>query len=272
MTDTKTLVQTNPSEYTCIVRERPMLKDPLSFFQYKQDTRFMVTIADSPSIWQTDLILAERLFSEMIVCPFQIDETVQSEAFTCTRDVLKQRMRYPDIKTRPDLEVIAKTWVLPGKLHAGPDASQFVRPGTKSIFEALQPIFTTFQKEEPVLHLVKIELADGVERQMIYKFLDSGFRPSLLMIKWSHDLDDHIATAHCAGHVLNSGYSCIALENGYGLYMFSEQTLYDICSMKTIGMTNPMMTSLLQGMSFSQEQSPPQAQAQAQTIEPTQTT
>ena len=89
-------------------------------------------------------------------------------------------------------------------------------------------------------------MSDGVERQFIYKFLDSGFRPSIILVKWSNDLDEHYATAHCGGHLVNSGYSLLSLENGYALYIFSEQTLYDICSMKTIGMQNPIMASIVQ--------------------------
>ena len=38
--------------------------------------------------------------------------------------------------------------------------------------------------------------------------------------------------------------ACIAYENGYGLYMFNDQVLYDICSLKEPSLKNPIMESL----------------------------
>jgi hypothetical protein len=91
----------------------------------------------------------------------------------------------------------------------------------------------------------------------LYKFLDNGFRPSIILVKWSHDLDDHIPTAHCAGHLMNSGYALASLENGYSLYVFTDQVLYDITSMKTLGLKNPIMESILQSVSENMQLEPP---------------
>ena len=51
------------------IRGRPMLKDALGFFEYKQGNRIFLTITDTTSVWQDDLGLAERLFADMIVLP-----------------------------------------------------------------------------------------------------------------------------------------------------------------------------------------------------------
>ncbi len=249
MSSAAAMMKINPSEFIVTVRERPIPKDPLTFFNFQSKSRIFVNITDTASVWQTDLVLAERLFADMIVCPFQIDETKHAESIQTTKDILKQRMKYPGVKENPDYEMIAKTWVLPGKVHSGPSASSLLVPSVNAIYTGLEAAFTSLEVTDPVIHLLKIEVSDGVERQFVYKFLDSGFRPSIILVKWSHDLDEHYATAHCAGHLVNSGYSLVAIENGYALYVFSEQTLYDICSMKTIGMQNPIMTSIVQGCS-----------------------
>jgi len=232
-----------------IVNGCPIPKESLSFFQYNQGSRYFVTVADSPIVWRDDLVLGERFFSEMIICPFIDPEQLHIKELTLVKDVLKQRMKYPGVKEDPALEKLAKTWILPTKICMGPCAETFLASSESSVRDSFEPLFKTLNNESSMIHILKLELSEGKERQVLYKFLDNGFRPSLVLVKWSHDLDDNIPTAHCAGHLLNSGYSLVALENDYALYMFSEQTLYDITSMKTIGIKNPMMESILSSVS-----------------------
>ena len=97
--------------------------------------------------------------------------------------------------------------------------------------------------------MLKIELPNGKERKLLYTFMDNGFRPNLVLVKWSNDLDDHIPTAQCAGHVINCGYSLVALENGYALYMTIGESLYDLCSMKELGHRNVILETILNSVS-----------------------
>jgi hypothetical protein len=244
-------------QYT-VLQGRPFPKDPLSYFQDSKKTRVFLTITDQPSVWQKDLVLGERLFGDVVVCPYTTNLEEHSKSFQLTKDVLTQRSRYPGLT--PELQQIANTWILPKKVHMGPEASVFLMPSEHAVQDALIPVYTTLKLETPQeqrIHVLKVEVSGGQERQLLYKLLDSGLRPSLLLVKWSHDLDDHISTAHCAGHIRNLGYSFVALcsgsdptkgdtlEGDYALYMFTEQVLYDICSMKDLGLTNPIMDSLL---------------------------
>lgn len=227
-----------------VVRERPLPKEPLNFYQFKQGNRLFLTVCETPQVWQDDLVIGERLFADTVVIPVG-ELSPHEEALTLVKDVLKQRMKYPGAKEDPKLEQLAKTWVLPTKLHLGPNTSAFLAPSEHSVQEALDTIVQTVNPDEGKVHFLKIEVSNGLERQLLFKILDNGFRPGLLMVKWSYDMDDHTATAHCAGHLVNSGYSLVALENGYALYMFTDQPLYDITSMKQIGLSNPMMDSIL---------------------------
>ena len=184
----------------------------------------------------------------MIICPFgNLEEN--TTYLDKVKDVLKLRMKYPGVKEDPVLEKLAKTWILPTKVSMGPQAETFLASSESSVRDSFEPLFKTLNNESSMIHILKLELTEGKERAVLYKFLDNGFRPSLVLVKWSYDLDDNTSTAHCAGHLLNSGYSLIALENGYALYMFSEQVLYDITSMKIIGHKNPMMESILGSVS-----------------------
>lgn len=227
-----------------LVRDRPLPKELLAFFQYKQGNRIFLTLTDKTSVWRDDLSVGERLFADIVVCPVEVTPEFQTE-FDLTKDVLKQRMKYPGIKENSALEQVAKTWILPTKLHLGPTVSTFGFSSTDdTVHSALMPLLETLTPGEQQIHLFKVELAGGQERPVLYKLLDEGFRPSLVLVKWSHDVDEHLPSAHCAGHLLNSGYACIAYENGYGLYMFNDQVLYDICSLKEPSLKNPIMESL----------------------------
>ena len=240
-----------------IVNGRPIPKEPLSFFQFSEGSRFFISITDNTKAWQDDIIIAEKIFADMIVCPFITDNTSMenhSSEMNIIKDVLKQRLRYPNI-VGTQYEKLARTWVLPNKVNLGPIANDFLQSSESSVLNTLGPIFETLKNDDSKIHVLKIELSSGLERQMLYKFLDNGFRPSLLLVKWSYDLDDHLPTAHCAGHLINSGYSFVAAENEYALYMFSDRPLYDTTSMKTLGLDNPFMKTILQSVSESMKPS-----------------
>ena len=235
------------SKELLFVHDRPIPKDTFMFFKDKHGPRVFLTITDDPSVWRRDLAITERFFSEMIVCPFVTTvEECQTQIET-TKEILKQRSKYPGVKDDPEALLVSKTWVLPTKIWCGPSAKSFLTPGVQSIQTALEPICTQL-KTESAVHVLKLEIPNGMERQILYTFLDSGLRPSLLIVKWSFDLDDHIPTAHCAGHLMNSGYALISHTNEYSLYLYNDESLYDICSMKTVGLQNPILTSLTESM------------------------
>lgn len=235
-------MDTIAKEVVC-VNDRPIPKDTIVFFQSKQGPRVFVTIADDPSVWKKDLAITERFFSEMVVCPFQHPKDQVATEIETTKEILKLRAKYPGVKDDPEALLVSKTWVLPNKLSMGPSASEFLTHTSADIQTAFEPVFERL-KSEKMIHILKLELPDGLERRLVYQFMDSGFRPSLIMIKWGFDLDDHIPTAHCAGHLLNSGYALVSFQNGYALYMYTDESLYDICSMKTVGLRNPILVEL----------------------------
>lgn len=232
-----------------LVKDRPVPKDVLQFYGMDSGAkRLMFTITDSVETWQKDLSICEKLFGDIVICPFSSSYNNHKNKLEKTQEILKQRMKHPDVSGNPSLEAIAKTWILPQKVHMGSDAISFFNPIENPIKTQLLPFFEEL-KSDPVIQFLKIEVPNGMERRLIYSFLDEGFRPSLVLIKWLSDIDDDIPTAHCAGHLINSGYSLIHYENGYALYMFRDDTFYDICSMKTVGLENPFLKTILLSVS-----------------------
>jgi hypothetical protein len=47
---------------------------------------------------------------------------------------------------------------------------------------------------------------------------------------------------------MNTGYRYVSNENGYSLYYFKDDSLYDICSMKDISLDNPIFNAILQSV------------------------
>lgn len=227
-----------------VIRGRPILKEPLNFYNFKQGNRLFLNIVDNESVWKEDLFIGERLFADTVLCVPASNLETNTKELARVQDILKQRMKYPGAREDPAIEAIAKTWVLSTKLHLGPTVEQLLDHSENSARVQLESVLVNLNITDAVIHFMKIELANGLERQVIYKILDNGFRPSLMMVKWGNDLDDHIATAHCAGHILNTGYALVALENGYALYMFIDHSLYDTCSMKTVSVENPFIDSI----------------------------
>ena len=235
------------SKQILFIHDRPIPKDTIMFFKDKQGPRVFLTITDEPSVWRRDLAITERFFSEMVICPLLTPREDCQAQIQTIQEILKQRSKYPGVKDDPEALLISKTWVLPTKVWCGPSAKDFLNPGAQSIQTALEPVYTQL-KSEYRIHVLKLEVPNGLERQLLYTVLDAGFRPSLLMVKWSFDLDDHIPTAHCAGHLMNVGYALVSHTNEYSLYLYNDESLYDICSMKTVGLQNPILVSLTESM------------------------
>jgi len=234
-----------------LVNDRPVPKEFVMFFRDTDGPRVFLNIA-GPNVWKRDLALVEKMFGEMFLIP--TDERSYIDLSEC-QDILKQRMKYPGVKEDAEKLAIARTWVLPTKLHKGPLLQTVlgVSPLSSTKFtDVLDPFFESIKNEKKCIGLLKIELADehkDLTRSVLFQLLDEGFRPGLILMKWGQDVDDHYPTAYMAGHLQNSGY-CLAKEaNGYYLYYFNDSPLYDTVSWKSEGYQNPILGNLIEQIS-----------------------
>lgn len=232
-----------------IVKGRPILKDIINFFGQDKNTRMFVTITDSTKVWQDDLVIAERMFADQVVLPVDQDPTTDFEQ---TVEVLKQRMKYPNIRESEQLTSVAKTWVLPSKLHVGPSADELFRSNEEVYEHVFEPLFREYSSEGKI-HCLKVEVSGGRERRQLQNLFDLPYRPSLLIVKWSNDVDEDVLTANCAGHLHNLGYSLLSLNDNYALYLFTEQGIYDLCSLKETGLQNPFVNTILKSVSVAEK-------------------
>jgi len=239
---------------TTILRDIPFLDNPLSVVDSSKKNRIFVNISDNPQRWKRDLILGEKLFADTFICPVtHAVQTITSD-IADVKDILTKRSAYPDIKETPEKVEISKTWILAKKVHEGPNALEFLQPTEnamkKSLLSCVESSIAEAEADaeadaDRTIQCLKIEVQGGLERQFVYRFLDDGFRPSIVIVRWSYDIDDHYSTAICVGHLLNCGYTHVRMEQNYSLYMYEDQPLYDICSLKTVGKGNPIMETLI---------------------------
>ena len=84
---------------TTVLRDLPFLENPLSFIDPSKKNRIFVNICDNSPRWKRDLVLAEKLFADVIICPVNHSIT---EELADVKDILTKRTGYPDIKEHPE--------------------------------------------------------------------------------------------------------------------------------------------------------------------------
>jgi hypothetical protein len=101
-------------------------------------------------------------------------------------------------------------------------------------------------EEVPRVDFCKIDFPD-LETNLVYSVLNAGYRPGLFLIRWNHKPDEFTETMLAAGHLQNSGYKLVAVENGYFLYLFYDECLYEICSWQRTDVNNPKYEEMKKG-------------------------
>lgn len=98
------------------------------------------------------------------------------------------------------------------------------------------------------IDLLKIDTqksAPGLERGILGAVLNAGFRPALVLVRWTDMPDVHLSATLAAGHLQNSGYTLVAKEDNKFLYYFSDEDMYQICSWEDIIGKNPMFNEIV---------------------------
>ena len=214
-----------------LVGNVPFIKNPLSFFASTKNFRAILSITDNTDL-TNDIQIAEKMFGTLFVSSSSENFETKIQEI---RDILKQRLRYPGINEKPELLKLAKIWILPNKIQLASKPQDFLT----SFKDSLVSKQAEYGFES--LSCVKFELSGGQERMIIYKMLDDGFRPSIIIVKWSEDLDSNYSTAYCAGHLVNSGYVMVDNKNGYALYFYTDASIYNTVSMKDVCYGNPIV-------------------------------
>jgi hypothetical protein len=212
--------------------EVPFLRDIWGFFSMKGVKTFFASVNPNNS-FRLDLEVCENLG-----CPIHIftDSDDIEGKWAVVAKTLKARKIDEADKDKQWLEGIQKKWILPKNLVV-----KKVNPSDwSSMFSDLK------QSPESRVDLLKVEAYDERERMLLYSMLDSGFRPGILLVKYTVDPDANVSAMLVAGHLQMSGYRLISSKNNWFLYLYTDICFYDSCSWRDETVQNPLVKYIVE--------------------------
>jgi hypothetical protein len=200
-----------------------------------------------------DLEIVETLGCPINVVPITAE---YKEKWNEIGEVIKERTR--SIKATDFSIGAEEKWILPKNFHilsglpwwsnGHIDISGVTNPvPTQDFFGFMADICKrmALKDGEVRLDILKIDFKDGLERPILFAALEAGFRPGLILVKWSKMPNMDVPTSLCAGHLQNCGYQLInKFENKFAYY-YTESDLYMTCSWEETNCVNPMVKDLV---------------------------
>lgn len=205
--------------------EVPFLQDVWGFFSKKGiKTQFYSFFSDKS--FKLDLELCESLG-----CPINI--FVTNDELTAKWDTIKATLKNRKIaeedKDKTWLQGLEKKWILPKNL----------------LVKKLPIEWNTLKSEveshsENRLDILKIEGSHDVEHMILYSMLESGYRPGVVLVRYTEDPDANVPSMLVAGHLQMSGYKLAEVNNNWFLYLYTDVCLYESCSWRNTKTQNPV--------------------------------
>ena len=211
------------------------------------------------SIGTSDSPLADLEISESIGCPLHVVplDDAQRAKWSEVKNVLTERKRGEN--SSAFTEHVDSKWILPKNLRAL-DSLPWWEKGTVDISGRVVPTekFDTMvtsicagmklkdaAKRIDLLKVDTCSFAPGLEVPLLNCLLADGYRPSILVVKWSAMPDVDLRTTITAGHLQNCGYALFSsLENKF-LYYYTDENIYETCSWEKRTDINPIVDAVM---------------------------
>lgn len=199
-----------------------------------------------------DLEIAESLGCPLHICALNASETARWQEVST---VLKERKPGSSTFT----EHVDTKWILPKNLrmlealpwwtNGAMDLSGNPLP-TQKIQDVVTGICANMKLKDAaqridVLKIDTTQSAPGLEIPLIGSVLSAGYRPSVLLIKWSQMPDVDMSTTLAAGHLQCCGYTLLRVVDDKFLYYFNDDNIYEICSWEKRTTINPIANEIL---------------------------
>jgi hypothetical protein len=209
------------------------------------------------SVGSTGNAVADLDIAETLGCPAHIWST-NTANWDEVRQVLKDRKR--GAEATAFTEGVDTKWVLPKNVRSYTGIPGFYTANTEtfstvSIDDCVKQCVATMTLDgEQRIDILKIALTEGMERAVLSAVLDTGYRPGLLMVKWSDMPDSNLFTTLTAGHLQNCGYTLLEKNGDRFTYMFVDRCMYEICSWETNKVVNPLVHEIISATSTQKNQ------------------
>jgi hypothetical protein len=208
----------------------PMLKDIWNFFNTK-GMRTSIISVNSFTSFNVDLELTESLGCNIHLL---LDNNECENRWTILQKTLKDRAISPEYENLEWLEGTQKRWILARNLK-----TKRVELSWKSLKQYCDDASLT------QIDLFKVEGTNENEKELLYSLFHYGYRPSLILVRWTENPDTSVPSMLAAGHLQNVGYRLLDEKNGWFLYHFTDVCIYDTCSWCDTKCQNPIVEYFL---------------------------
>ena len=232
----------------------PMIQNVWDFFSAKGPKTIFVSVGTGSSC------LPDLEFAETLGCPLlKLDLPDQSKKWQEVKEILKSRK--PTDSTSDFAKAAARKWVLPKNVYvqecipAEYDGTLDIEGSTYKTsrwYDLAKNHCASVGFPEGDVHLdfVKVD-STPFEGVILQSLVQSGFRPSLLLINW-HDgtPDTSLQSLLLAAHLQMIGYSLVGKEGSRFLYYYTDVNYYETTSWETISkkLENPLISNLLRSV------------------------
>jgi hypothetical protein len=213
----------------------PCVKDVYDLFQRKGIRTVFFSIGASKNA------LADLEISELIGCPINIicETEAASKNWMEVRDILKTHKEAAEPLSAEFSAGAETKWILPKNVRIFPE----LVAGT--LLATVEATCEAMKVPEARIDILKIDCEGATGRRILYEAMDAGFRPALVMIRWSESPDASPPTKIAAGNLQNCGYLLLKKEGTKYLYYFVDNDMYATCSWELEGAVNPMVDSIV---------------------------
>lgn len=211
------------------------------------------------SIGSAASALVDLEIAEGLGCPLNLVCLNEAEkaSWLEVAGILKERKRNEGAS--PFSAGAESKWILPKNLRVQ-EAMPWWENGTvdlsgstlrtQKVNEMMQSIASAMKLKDNVtrIDILKVDTvasAPGLEMSLLPAIMSAGYRPSLVLVRWSKMPDTELSATLAAGHLQNCGYSLIGKVDNKFLYYFSDDDLYQICSWEGIVANNPIVTEIV---------------------------
>lgn len=207
-----------------------------------------------------DLDLAETLGCPLHIVPLSEEE---KEDWKKVTTILANRKGVESEATGSFIEGVEKKWVLPKNLRIQAQLPWWTKGGIDisgnghiPTIPALEAISTACSKmklkEDSIrLDILKIDTQRTVPKlagQVALSILESGFRPSILLIHWGASPDIDIPSSIHAGCIQTMGYKLLGKKDNKFLYYYTDVDMFQCCSWEDTTCNNPMIQEIMKAL------------------------
>ena len=210
------------NEYSKVIEtsdgQVPFLKDLWSFYSSKGVKTAFFSVNPENS-FELDLLISEGLG-----CPIRILTNKDSieQKWTIIQRTLKARSIQEEDKQYDWLKGVEKKWILPKNIH--------VKRETLG-WNTWKDVVPTVAENR--VDICKIEGSQEDERVLLYSLLESGYRPGVVLVRYTEDPDANVPSMLVAGHLQMTGYRLMDCIKNWFFYMYDDTCFYDTCSWRT---------------------------------------